>query len=195
MASSNARSLRQNPTDAEIRLWSKLRRRQVDGHRFRRQVPIGRYVVDFVCLEQRLIIEADGGQHSENLEDDVRTAWLERQGFRILRFWNNDVLTNTEGVLIIIQQHLAPGTPLPDPPPRGEGVSCWRCQRPLLLKRKSPPPLRGRVSVGDATRSLSPQSANPNPSTWCLGVLVVQASEHRNLDGARPQWHKTRIAA
>jgi len=113
MASNHARSLRQNPTDAEMRLWSKLRRKQIDDHRFRRQVPIGPYIADFVCLEQRLVIEVDGGQHSESVKDDIRTAWLGRQGFRVLRFWNNDVLGNTEGVLTVIAQHLAAQCPPP----------------------------------------------------------------------------------
>ena len=82
-----------------MRLWSRLRRRQVDGHRFRRQVPIGPFVADFTCLEARLIVEVDGGQHNMRALDDARrTAWLESQGFRVLRFWNNDVLTNLPGV-------------------------------------------------------------------------------------------------
>jgi very-short-patch-repair endonuclease len=99
MASPGARQLRSNPTEAEKRLWSKLRLKQIGGHRFRRQAPIGPYVADFACLAQRLIIEVDGGQHdSRATQDDARTAWLERQGFRVLRFWNNEVLGNVEGV-------------------------------------------------------------------------------------------------
>jgi very-short-patch-repair endonuclease len=101
-----ARKLRSNPTDAEMRLWSRLRRKQVDGHRFRRQVPLGSYVVDFACLEARLIVEVDGGQHGER--DAARTAWLEAQGFRVLRFWNNDVLENTDGVIEAIRGALPP---------------------------------------------------------------------------------------
>jgi very-short-patch-repair endonuclease len=105
-----------------MRLWSKLRRKQIDGHRFRRQVPIGPYIADFVCLERRLVIEVDGGQHSESIADDARMAWLEGQGFCVLRFWNNDVLGNTEGVLTVIAQHLAAEAPPPRPSPaRGEG--------------------------------------------------------------------------
>jgi len=74
--------------------------RQVDGLRFRRQAPIGRYIVDFVCFEQRLIIEIDGGQHADRTgQDAARTRWLEGEGFRVIRFWNNDVLDNTEGVV------------------------------------------------------------------------------------------------
>jgi very-short-patch-repair endonuclease len=120
MASPRARQLRSNPTEAEKRLWSKLRLKQIDGHRFRRQVPIGAYVVDFVCLARRLIIEVDGGQHdSRASQDDARTAWLERQGFSILCFWNNEVLGNIEGVYEIIVAHLAGGAPHPNPPPKG----------------------------------------------------------------------------
>ncbi len=102
MASSLARRLRTVPTDAEIRLWSRLRRKQLEGFRFRRQHPMGRYVVDFFCPDARLIVEVDGGQHAESASDVVRTRWLEAQGYRVIRFWNNDVLANTEGVLLSI---------------------------------------------------------------------------------------------
>ena len=99
ITTSRARSLRGNPTEAEKRLWSVLRLQQMDGFRFRRQHPIGVYVVDFVCLAKNLIIEVDGGQHASQTEhDDTRTAWLESSGYRMLRFWNNDVLGNIEGV-------------------------------------------------------------------------------------------------
>jgi very-short-patch-repair endonuclease len=114
MPSIRARELRSNPTEAEKRLWSKLRLKQIDGHRFRRQVPVGPFIVDFVCLARRLIIEVDGGQHdSRAIEDDARTAWLERQGFHVLRFWNNEVLGNIEGVYEIIAAHLARDYPPP----------------------------------------------------------------------------------
>jgi len=95
-----ARDLRRNPSDAEIRLWSHLRGRRLDGYRFRRQHPIGPFIVDFVCTEQRLVIEADGGQHSENVAaDERRTKWLAARGWRVVRFWNNDILARTESVL------------------------------------------------------------------------------------------------
>lgn len=104
MASQNARRLRSRPTEAEQRLWSALRRRQLDGLRFRRQVPLGRYIVDFSCYDERLVIELDGGQHGNcNEEDASRTRWLESRGFCVLRFWNNEVFENLDGVLETIR--------------------------------------------------------------------------------------------
>ncbi|HUC60901.1 MAG TPA: endonuclease domain-containing protein [Alphaproteobacteria bacterium] len=109
-----ARRLRKTPTDAEIRLWSRLRRNQLDGFRFRRQQPIGAYVVDFFCPEARLIIEVDGGQHAiDEVRDAKRTQWLEGRGYRVLRFWNNDVLGNTDGALGTIRDALRAEKPLP----------------------------------------------------------------------------------
>jgi len=99
MNTARAQMLRKRMTDAERRLWSKLRMRQVEGFRFRRQAPVGPYVVDFICLELKLIVEVDGGQHAMPQADAKRTAWLESEGYRVIRFWNNDVLKNTEGVL------------------------------------------------------------------------------------------------
>jgi very-short-patch-repair endonuclease len=107
-----ARELRGNLTDAETKLWSWLRRRQIDGHRFRRQAPIRNYIVDFVCFEARIVVEVDGGQHAESKRDAVRSAFLESQGFRVLRFWNNDVLQNTDGVITTIRAALV-GYPPP----------------------------------------------------------------------------------
>ncbi|WP_395018283.1 endonuclease domain-containing protein [Dongia sp.] len=96
----HARRLRSEMTDAERRLWSRLRRRQIEGLHFRKQVPIGNYIVDFCCLKRRLIVEVDGSQHAEREEQDAeRTAWLSQQGYRVLRFWNNEVLQNTDGVM------------------------------------------------------------------------------------------------
>ena len=89
-----ARRLRANQTDAETVLWNRIRNRQIDGHKFARQVPIGRYICDFVCREKQLVIEVDGGQHNESAEDAVRDRYLIAEGYRVLRFWNNDVLGN-----------------------------------------------------------------------------------------------------
>jgi very-short-patch-repair endonuclease len=106
MPSRVARELRQVPTDAEIRWWAALRNRRLAGFKFRRQHPIGRFVVDFVCTEHHRIVEADGGQHAESEADAERATWLERHGWRVLRFWNNDILANTESVLETILEAL-----------------------------------------------------------------------------------------
>ncbi len=110
MSTEWARELRRNPTEAEKRLWSKLRAAQLLGHSFRRQEPIGGYVVDFVCYGRKLVVEVDGGQHAtRQAHDEERTNWLEAQGFRVIRFWNNEVLGNTEGVLESIRIALLDG--------------------------------------------------------------------------------------
>ena len=122
MNTANARELRSNPTDAERTLWKHLRLRQSNGHRFRRQAPIGPYIVDFVCFEKRLIVEVDGGHHSEQRAyDSQRTSWLESQGFRVLRFWNNQVLKEATAVVDVIAEALEyqPVTPHPSLPPQG----------------------------------------------------------------------------
>jgi very-short-patch-repair endonuclease len=102
-----ARNLRRNMTDAEKRLWSVLRNRQLAGCKFRRQHPVGIYSLDFACPERLLAIEVDGGQHAGSTADVSRTAWLGSQGWLVLRFWNNDVLGNTEGVIRQITEALA----------------------------------------------------------------------------------------
>ena len=95
------------PTDAEIRLWSRLRRKQLDGFRFRRQQPIGPYIVDFFCPAAKLVIEVDGGQHAQRENEDTsRTCWLEEHGYRVVRFWNNEVLANTDSVTWAILETL-----------------------------------------------------------------------------------------
>ena len=100
MANERARALRRNQTEAEKKLWSALRRNAL-GHSFRRQHPIGSYIVDFVCLDAKLIVEADGGQHDEIRaeHDAARTAWLKERGYTVLRFWNNEILGNIDGVV------------------------------------------------------------------------------------------------
>ena len=120
-----ARRLRVNQTDAETVLWNRIRNRQIDGHKFVRQLPISDYICDFVCREKSLIIEVDGGQHNESATDAVRDRRLADDGFKVLRFWNNDVLCNIEGVLITIQSALRGVSPSPQPSPRkerGEGA-------------------------------------------------------------------------
>ncbi len=107
MSTNRARDLRKNSTDTERALWRHLRLRQLGGYKFRRQQPIGQYIVDFECLDKRLIIELDGGQHSEQVDyDSARTAWLGAQGFRLLRFWNNQVLAEIDAVKALILRSL-----------------------------------------------------------------------------------------
>jgi very-short-patch-repair endonuclease len=108
MASRRARQLRLDQTDAERRLWGALRSRRLAGYKFRRQRPIGPFIVDLVCIAHRLIVEADGGQHADNDADARRTAWLEKRGWHVIRFWNNEILANTEGVQETILQILEP---------------------------------------------------------------------------------------
>jgi very-short-patch-repair endonuclease len=102
-----ARKLRGNQTDAETVLWNRIRNRQIDGYKFVRQEPIAGYICDFVCRESLLIIEVDGGQHSESTSDAIRDRRLAEDGYRVLRFWNYDVLGNLEGVLATIQTELS----------------------------------------------------------------------------------------
>ena len=120
------RNLRKAMTDAELRLWRVLRGRQMAGYKFRRQHPFGDFILDFVCLDVKLVIEVDGGQHSEQMEDDaVRSNKLVGAGFRILRFWNNEVLGELEVVKERIWMALQKADephPHPDPLLEGEGA-------------------------------------------------------------------------
>ena len=110
-----AKDLRKRSTDTERLLWKHLRAKQFEGLKFKRQQPVGKYIVDFICFEKKVIIELDGGQHlqpSEKQKDRERDAWLEAQGYRVLRFWDNEVMMNTRGVLEMIRKTLS-GTPSP----------------------------------------------------------------------------------
>jgi very-short-patch-repair endonuclease len=116
-----AKKMRREPTEAEAKLWSILRGSRLGGMKFKRQEQIGDYIADFVCFGSRLIVEADGSQHADSAGDAVRDEWLTGQGFRVLRFWNNDILGNADGVARIILDAAQP--PLPNPSPaRGEGL-------------------------------------------------------------------------
>jgi very-short-patch-repair endonuclease len=106
----NARALRNNMTDAESKLWYRLRAHRFNGASFRRHMPIGRYIADFVCLQARLIVEVDGGQHSTE-SDAARDAWLRSQNFHVIRFRNNDVNANLDGVMQVIAEALAQAAP------------------------------------------------------------------------------------
>ncbi len=110
-----SRDLRNNATKSERTLWRKLRNRQVTGTRFNRQVPIGPFICDFVARTMKLIIELDGGQHALSSDEDARrTKFLHAEGYRVIRFWNNDVLENIEGVMVLIEAALA-DRPSPSP--------------------------------------------------------------------------------
>jgi very-short-patch-repair endonuclease len=117
-----ARAMRIEPTEAERKLWWNLRHRlALPASHFRRQVRLGHYIVDFASHGLKLVIELDGGQHAERTELDAkRTRFLEREGYRVLRFWNNDVMQNIDGVLEMIQSFIL-ATPTPNPPHKGEG--------------------------------------------------------------------------
>jgi very-short-patch-repair endonuclease len=118
---STARRLRRDQTDAERALWFRLRDRRLAGLKFRRQRPIASYVADFCCESARLIVELDGGQHATSQEEDAkRTAALEAQDYLVLRFWNDDVLKNADGVVESIINTLKPIPPHPNPLPNGE---------------------------------------------------------------------------
>jgi very-short-patch-repair endonuclease len=123
-----ARTMRANPTDAERKLWYLLKQRRLMELRWRRQEIIDdRYIVDFICFEHRLFIEADGSQHSDDKADAVRDGYLKEQGFHVLRFWNNDILSNIEGVgetVLGVVKNIAAqtcGAPTPQPLPRRGG--------------------------------------------------------------------------
>jgi len=114
-----ARRLRNNATDAEMLLWRGLRGKQMAGHKFRRQYPVAPYIVDFVCLDAKLVVELDGGQHSEQLAyDGRRDAYIRSCGFRVLRYWNDQVMTEMQAVLEDIYRHLM--SPSRPPPQVGE---------------------------------------------------------------------------
>jgi very-short-patch-repair endonuclease len=117
-----SRQLRKNQTAAEKKLWGYLKSKQLNGLKFRRQEPIGSYIVDFVCFENKLVIELDGSQHMENTEIDfARDAWLESQGFVVLRFWDNEVLSSIDGVTAVIYNFCSNHPPL-TPPIKGVGI-------------------------------------------------------------------------
>jgi very-short-patch-repair endonuclease len=125
MKNDNASRLRLNQTEVEKRIWFRLRDRRLFGIKFRRQAPVGPYIVDFLCREYSLIIELDGGQHAAAVgRDDRRTDWLQAHGWRVIRFWNNEVIENIDGVLLKIAGECGVDVDNPHPvplPQAGEG--------------------------------------------------------------------------
>lgn len=148
----HARHLRRDATEAEKALWRVLRNRGFEGLKFRRQVPVGSYIADFLCESENLIVEVDGGQHDTQMAyDEARTRYLQSQGFRVVRFWNNDVLRNIEGVLEDMRQLL---------------------QHPLPRERKGPVAQRRE---GEGLHGGYRESPSPQPSPEGEGVDPVQA--------------------
>ena len=124
-----AKNLRKNSTEIENYLWKYLRNRQMEGFKFRRQQPIGKYIVDFVNFEKKIVVEVDGGQHAiYKRKDKIRDEWLRKDGYEVLRFWDNEVLTNIEGVLEIIKENLLIPSPWPSPT-KGRGKSLPACTK------------------------------------------------------------------
>jgi len=151
-----ARAMRRAPTYAERRLWRLLRDRSLDGLKFRRQVPVGAYIVDFLCVGARLIVEADGSQHAESSRDEVRDAYLAGQGWKVLRFWNYDVSWSRESVLDTILAHAGLLSEAPSP---SSGAS-----RHLLPKGEGSRPFpRTGENRGEGDQpSMNKDSENPN---------------------------------
>ena len=197
-----ARRLRRDATKVELKLWNRLRSRAIDGCKFVRQEPIGPYVVDFACRERRLVIEVDGGQHATDPRDAVRDRWLAEHRYRVLRFWNNDVMGNIDGVLEVIalalqEEHVVPTRPLSFGPVRslGESPSPGRRRRPTSPRKRGevgrqrrvhgPHVHRGSAAVASPRMMTSPawltaensQSTSPWPSSSRLAVTrAVQVS-------------------
>jgi very-short-patch-repair endonuclease len=139
-----ARGMRRSPTMAEKKLWWHLHHLSVNGSHCRRQVRVGRYIVDFASHKARLVIEVDGGQHADNAADAVRTNFIEGQGYRVLRFWNNDVLGNIDGVLEVIQTAIAGNsvdstTDASSPPSREETERCGAAMPDCTTPHPIPP--------------------------------------------------------
>jgi very-short-patch-repair endonuclease/ADP-heptose:LPS heptosyltransferase len=186
-----AKQLRRNMTDAEQRLWYYLRAHRLQGFKFKRQQPIGIYIVDFVCLDARLVIEIDGGQHGESQSDQVRDTWLRNQGFRIIRFWNNDVLQLTNTVLQAIVDALNPS---PNPLPQGErekNMNQNKTPRILVIRRDNigdlvctTPLIRAlrarfpNAWIGALVNSYNAPVLNGNPDLD--GVFVYTKAKHRS---------------
>jgi very-short-patch-repair endonuclease len=198
-----ARQLRTASTDAERLLWRHVRAHRFEGCKFKRQESIGKYIVDFVCYEVKLIIELDGGQHLENVSDKQRDDWLSLQGFRVLRFWNNDVLSNIEGVLQRVCENLSPTSskekrnnksisPSPRPSPtRGEGEGLQRARITGEGGGENVRPASGegvgakRVNLGKSKKSeMSPVHFDKKAQTKDKSPL--------SLDGTREHLERSR---
>lgn len=207
-----ARRLRQDMTDAERKVWRFLRARQTEGFRFRRQVPFGRYIADFVCHEAALVIEIDGGQHdAESPAEIQRSKFLEAQGYRIIRFWNDDVLANAEGVYVTIVENLGRHHPHPNPPPsrgresRRPVVGCLavvkRGETILLVQRSKAPGIGkwgfpgGHLEMGETVSECAVRELDEETAIEAEALRVLTAFDFITHDDAgTPTGHYTLIA-
>jgi very-short-patch-repair endonuclease len=168
-----ARTMRRVPTDAEKKLWWHLHRLSLKGSHFRRQVRLGPYIVDFASHKARVVIEVDGGQHAENAADAVRTKFIEGQGYRVLRFWNNDVLGNIEGVLEVIQATVEAASQgraaHSSAPPCGEGSGVGVVPHGTAVTQAPDPPPHPSPTRGEGVPAARPNSQHP------LSSLLPQA--------------------
>ena len=161
-----AQKLRRASTDAEMAFWLQVRDRRFMGLKFKRQIPIGKYIVDFLCPERNLVVEIDGGQHSESQSDKVRDEFLATQSLRVVRFWNNDVLSNVDGVLNQLTEILGSLSPIRAADGgRGRGV-------------------RGRLNKGESGDCCATPSSQPSPSM-----------RPRSRTGEKEQKQKARVSA
>lgn len=166
-----ARELRSQMTDAERRLWDILRERQLAGFKFRRQQPIGSYIVDFICLEARLILEVDGGQHGDE-GDQRRDAWLREQGFAVMRFWNHDVLSNIDGVYQTIEAELK----------KQEGPASGRSPWASRPRASAHPPSQPSPARGEGAKGKGP---GPRDELRVYGFNAVRAVFDRRPQAIR----------
>jgi very-short-patch-repair endonuclease len=158
-STARARSLRANDTEPEYRLWGELRGRRLNGHKFVRQIPIGPFVVDFLCREKHLVLELDGGQHSDSRYDARRTDWLNSQGYAVLRFWNDEVLWERRSVLETLLAVLDGRIHSPSPGLRFAPATLSPLGRGGRQSR-SPQPRRRRLST-DATNADTEDAQSP----------------------------------
>jgi very-short-patch-repair endonuclease len=165
-----ARELRKTPTDAERKLWHYIRDKQIEGFRFRRQRPIGNYIVDFICLEAKLVVELDGGQHAEQQQYDAkRTDYLVAEGLLVWRYWNNEVMQNIEDVLEDIRakltQRTSQRTPSQPSPQEGKEPTVPVEKVAKVLRSTPSPASRGKVGMGAIKQSPLPNQAPTRKTT------------------------------
>jgi very-short-patch-repair endonuclease len=193
-AGEGTRTLRRDMTEAEKRLWQILRSRQTEGYRFRRQVPIGGFIADFVCHAARLIVEIDGAQHDLSSEAEAsRTRFLEAEGYRVLRFWNNEVLDNPEGVRAAIADalhqssptRLEPLTPTPTLPHRGGGSQRTLSHRGGDSKATTTDPADPAQLIADLQRQLTECRAER--------AAGLQQESATRFTHPPPRWGRARV--